>query len=48
VVRIAMIPIDFSDAPGDPSLIAGYALEGPRVEAWAQHFARGKVILSAG
>ena len=43
VVRIAMIPIDFSNAVGDPSLIAGYAGEGAKVEAWAQQFARGKM-----
>ena len=43
VLRIALIPVDFSNAVGDPSLIAGYALEGAKVEAWAQHFARGKM-----
>lgn len=38
-----MIPIDFDNVPGDPGLLAGYALEGAKVEAWAEHFASGKM-----
>lgn len=42
-VDIALIPIDFSNAPGDPSMIPAMSGEGAKVEAWAKHFARGKM-----
>jgi hypothetical protein len=43
VVRVAMIPVDFSNALGNPALIAGFVNDAQRVEDWSANFARGKM-----